>query len=118
MEERVPELDGAVRSAVEVAETQAPDEARSALLTRGLFDDAARRLTRLPSVVRLEHTTTWRALAVSALVVASGAGATAVGPPGVGPAGGVAPVPSQRRPRSCTAGGPPSDSCRWSTTAS
>jgi hypothetical protein len=86
VEERVPELDGAVLSAVEVAETQAPDEARSALLTRGLFDDAARRLTRLPSVVRLEHTTTWRALAVSALVVASGAGVIALGPSWVGQA--------------------------------
>src|SRR5690606_39306849 len=35
LEERVPELGGAVLSAVEVAQSPAPDEGRSALLTRG-----------------------------------------------------------------------------------
>ncbi|MEP7384162.1 MAG: hypothetical protein ABI910_20975, partial [Gemmatimonadota bacterium] len=86
LEERVPDLDGAVISAVEVAETDVSDEARSTLLTRGLFDDAARRMTRSTAVGQLEQTTTWRALALSAVLLASAAAMIALGPSWVGQA--------------------------------
>ncbi|MCC7322822.1 MAG: hypothetical protein IT358_03300, partial [Gemmatimonadaceae bacterium] len=84
VEERVPELGGAVLSAVEVAATTVPDEARSPLLTAGLFNDAALRLSRTPSVPVLERAATLRALAVSALLVASGAALVALGPSWIG----------------------------------
>ena len=84
LEERVPELGGAVLSAVEVAQARVPDDGRSPLLMRGLFDDAARRLRRTPAVGRIEDAVTRRALALSALVVASGAALVMLGPSWVG----------------------------------
>ena len=84
VEERVPELGGAVLSAVEVASTLAPDEARSSLLTQGLYADAARRLTRTREVSRIEATTTWRALALALVFLAAGAALVALGPDWIG----------------------------------
>ncbi len=84
LEERVPELGGAVLSAVEVAQVQLPDDGRSALLTHGLFRDAARRLARTPAVGRLEDGVTRGALALSALIAASFAALVLLGPSWVG----------------------------------
>ncbi|GMV08948.1 MAG: hypothetical protein AMXMBFR55_06820 [Gemmatimonadota bacterium] len=86
LEERVPELGGAVLSAVEVAQVQSPDDGRSPLLTHGLFTDATRRLARTPAVGRLEEGVTRRALALSALIAASAVALVALGPSWAGQA--------------------------------
>lgn len=72
LEERVPSLDGAVISAVEVHARPADEVSRSPLLTRGLVSDAVRRLRTLPEVPTIEQSQTRRALiALGLLLVAT-----------------------------------------------
>ena len=80
LEERVPALDGAVISAVEMQRSPAQDEGRSALLVRGLMADAVRRLQRSGEVLVLERPATLRALAVAAVLAAASASLFIAGP--------------------------------------
>ncbi len=80
LEERVPSLDGAVISAVEVQQRPLPEEARSPLLERGLVADAVRRMERAVEVPRLERPATSRALGVTMLLMIGIATLFAIGP--------------------------------------
>jgi hypothetical protein len=55
LEEKVPSLDGAVLSAVEVQRMPVQSESRSPLLERGLLTDAVRRMERAPEIPALER---------------------------------------------------------------
>jgi hypothetical protein len=80
LEERVPSLDGAVISAVEMQRSQLPAEARSPLLERGLVVDAVRRMERAVEVPQLERPATSKALGITALLMVGLATLLAVGP--------------------------------------
>ncbi len=78
LEERVPQLGGAVLTAVTLR--RQADTGHSAMLERGLVADATRRLGTTPAVPRLERPTTLRALSVSAAVTVAAGLAFQFGP--------------------------------------
>ncbi|MGQ0764040.1 MAG: DUF4175 family protein [Gemmatimonadota bacterium] len=80
VEERVPSLDGALISAVEVGRQPADEAVRSSLLTTGLITDAVRRISRSAEVEGLERSATTRSFALAALLMAGLAGLIALGP--------------------------------------
>jgi hypothetical protein len=80
VEERVPELDGALISAVEVQQRPADEAARSPLLVQGLIGDAVRRVRQSPRVEGLESPATSRALAIAALIAVGLATVLVTGP--------------------------------------
>lgn len=80
LEERVPSLDGAVLSAVEVQRQPADSMARSPLLERGLVADAVRRLERAPEVARIERPATQRGAAIAVLCLTAMGALLAFGP--------------------------------------
>ncbi|MBL8959659.1 MAG: hypothetical protein JNJ98_07400, partial [Gemmatimonadetes bacterium] len=80
LEEKVPSLDGAVLSAVEVQRMPTQSEARSPLLERGLLTDAVRRLERAPEIPVLERPATLKSAAVATLLMAGVVAFIAFGP--------------------------------------
>jgi hypothetical protein len=79
-EERIPSLDGALMSAVEATSEATPREERGSSLTRGLVDDAVRRLRSHGNGIAVETPDIRRAGLILAGVAAFGMGVFMLGP--------------------------------------